>query len=353
MKRMKRRLKIGFAFDHISEAELEMDRPRKTVEAEYEDDRTLQWLRDTLGRFGRVSDLPFDSAIADRITKAEPDLIFNITEGWGGRNRETLVPSIAETMGIPCTGSDAFALGLSLNKGFTKIIAAHFGIPTPPFVMADTPETIEKAASEADRIGYPLIVKPNTGGSSMGITQASKVHTREELVRLVEWILETFDDSALIERFIPGREYTGGILDAGTCIDLPVAETVVNHGDPESFYSSEMKSVHAKEIVCPAEVELSVYRTVQEYSHTIFQALGCKDLARVDFRVGEDGIPQLLEINPLPGLSPYYSIFPIQARNAGIEPEEIIRQLIQNNAWNGVGTSRFVSGDSVPIPAER
>lgn len=323
------RLQIGFAYDEIgNDVDIETENP---VSAEYEDTQTLNWIRETLRQWGNVIDLPYSPTIVEKILNEQPDIIFNITEAYGGRNRESLVPAMAQIMDIPFTGSDAMSLGLSLDKRLTKLLATQVGIPTPAFILLRGPEDIKNNENHIERIGYPLMAKPNCGGSSMGITRESKIHSVGQLVEVTRQIRKIIDDDILVEKFISGREYTAGLIQRCKLMHLPLAETRFRDGGPEAFYSIEMKSVHDKEVICPADCSESTATTIQEYAKRVFEVLGCKDLARIDFRVDSDGVPQFLEINPLPGLSPYYSIYPMQAKAAGMEPEDIIRQLLINN----------------------
>lgn len=322
-------LRIGFAYDDISQSKKALD--GNPVTAEYEDAQTLDWIRKTLGQWGLVIDLPFGATIPEKIFREKPDIIFNITEAYGGRNRESLVPAAAQMMDIPFTGSDAMALGLSLDKRLTKLLAIQADIPTPEFVLLGGPEDIKINEKRIEGIGYPLMVKPNCGGSSMGITRNSKVYSMHQLYEVTVWIKETIGDDILVEKFVSGREYTAGLIECGELIHLPLAETRFGDEGPESFYSIEMKSAHDKKVICPVDCPFHTATRLQTYAEKIFHALGCKDFARVDFRVDSTGDPHFLEINPLPGLSPFYSIFPMQARAAGMMAEDIIRQLLANN----------------------
>ena len=329
------RPRIGFAFDqpHSDKSHLE----NASVEAEYEDQRTLDWMRDTLGQMGEVIDLPWGSDIISDIPRANPDIVFNITEGQGGRNRESLVPAIAEAYGIPFTGSDALCLGMALDKSLTKIVAGYGGIPTPAFVKVSDLCAWDEHIDVLSKLKTPLIVKPNCGGSSQGITSSSKVYSVREAREIAAWVLDSCADAALVEEFVPGREYGFGIMettsspgDPPSRMSLPLAEIRLPGDGEEAYYSFEKKQRHDKEILCPADVAEQVAGDIAAYSHTLFLLLGCRDLARVDFRLSRDGVPYFLEINPLPGLSPYYGIYTAQAKTAGIEPEEIVFRLVNN-----------------------
>jgi D-alanine-D-alanine ligase len=321
-------LRIGFAYDEpVKQDKLN---EVESVEAEYEDERTLSWIRATLQQLGTVIDLPWSPGILPELARADLDVIFNITEAASGRNRESLIPAMAEAKGIPCTGTDAVGLGVSLDKYLTKVIARHLGIPTPHFVKVDSIGQWEQLEPELNTLSFPVIAKPNTGGSSLGIRNASKTNSLSELCDIVKWVLDNLEDSVLVEEFIFGREFTVALFARSQLEILPVAEIRIGDGSPDSFYFYERKSKHKKELICPATPPNDTTELMNDYACRIFDALNCRDMARIDFRVGSDGVPYLLEINPLPGLSPYYSIFPAQAQAAGISPEDIIHQLIRN-----------------------
>jgi len=174
----------------------------------------------------------------------------------------------------------------------------------------------------------------------MGITAASRVDGPADLPKAVQFVLDRCGDAALVEEFIGGTELAVGCLERYVPHSrprlqlLPVAEIVMDSGRPDSFYSFERKSAHDKEVRFPTGPP-ELLEQVSARAQSLFRAVGCRDLGRIDFRVNAQGTPVFLEINPLPGLSPSYSIFPIQARRAGIEPEEIVARLIHNACSGG------------------
>ena len=320
-------MRIGFTYDDPVD---KLSSGAESISCEYEDYRTLDWIHDCLSSLGNVIKLPWGRESLIKLVNTNVDVIFNITEAEGGRNRESLVPAIAEALGLPYTGTDAVGLGLSVDKYLTKVIADHHGIPSPPFVRVDQLSELNTKQEAIDSFGYPLFIKPVTGGSSRGIRQSARVESFEALRSEIKWILESCQDSALLEIFIPGLEYTVGLLENNSLTCLPVAELRLNGGNPNAFYSYEMKSIHNREVICPANIPPEVSQQMQDYAICLFNALHCRDLARVDFRQKDDGTIYLLEINPLPGLSPFYSVFPKQADAAGITTEALIEMLINN-----------------------
>ncbi len=351
-------IRIGFAYDEpIALGEIE------TVAAEYEDVQTLDWLRATLQELGEVVDLPWGPDIVAQIARREMDVIFNITEAVGGRNRESLIPALAEASGIPYAGSDAVSLGISLDKYLTKVLAEHVGVPTPGYVKLNSMDHWDALLPRLEGLRFPVIAKPNHGGSSMGIRGRSRTGSLEALREVVAWLLDHFADEVLVEEFVSGREFTVGLLavsedalnEAGwadaavvgrgasvtsgpvpSVRALPIAEIHLDDGSPDTFFSFEEKNVPDKEeLVCPVTPPGDSGSRMVDDARRVFDVLGCRDMARVDFRLGLDGVPYFLEINPLPGLSPYYSSFPAQAEVSGLSPRALVHLLVRNALARG------------------
>lgn len=313
-------MKIGFCYDKYDSHPLhnEID----DVTAEYESEETIAAQEKILKKLGEVIKLPWHSEIFLDIKKHNPDVIFNITESYGSRSRESYVPDICEMLDIPYTGSDGVALGVSLDKELTKHIARSLGIKTPDFIKVNSIEEVSDISLE-----YPLFVKPNSEGASMGIRQNSCVNNKEELTELVKELIERYHEPVLIEEFVGGREFAVGIFRDEEYYTFPAAEILVEDGN-FPFYPYEFKSAHRKTVQCPAHINEKLKEKMKRDSLKIFHALSCRDIARADFKLNEKGEPLFLEINPLPGLSPHYSVYPIQAKAGGMNLEEIIHKLI-------------------------
>ena len=271
------------------------------------------------------------------------DLVFNIAEGTYGEHREAQVPAILESLGIPFTGSTSVTLALALDKAKTKQILAGEGIPTPPWQLFPTPETPLNP-----RLEFPLIVKPNREGSSKGIWRESLVGDEAALRRQVGNILQRYQQEALVEEFIEGKELTAGVIGEEA---LPILEIDFTPclASGEFFYTWRMKEFQgdaaqglAPELFCPAALDAETTRRVQEVARRAHRALGCRDLSRTDIRLRSDGTPFVLEINPLPGLSPLESNFPVMAAAAGLSHDALIERIVT------LSTSR---GRSTPAPA--
>ena len=312
-------LKIAVAYDRLGTWPQEVAQP-VDLGSEYEDERTIEALLEAIAAHGHEAEgVVLAPDFVQAIIDAKPDLVFNIAEGVRGRTRESLVPAVLEHIGVAYTGSDGLALAISLDKGLTKTLALSQGIRTPEF------RTVRSEADLVDLdLPYPLFVKPNAEGSSMGICDASLVETASELTERVAHVLREYRKECLVEVFAPGREFCVGVLGNGKPEVLPIAEVRTE----TAFYTQQEKNRHHKELVCPAALPPEVAEEMRWMTIALFTMLQCRDLARVDFRLDGQGRPALLEINPLPGLSPHYSIYPHQAAQAGISYEDLIGRII-------------------------
>jgi D-alanine-D-alanine ligase len=258
------------------------------------------------------------------------DLVFNIAEGTQGPHRESQVPAILELLGVPFTGSGSVTLALALDKAKTKQILASEGIPTPPWQLFGTPDL-----RLDPRLGFPLIVKPNREGSSKGIWRESVVHDEASLRRQVAHVIDRYQQEALVEQFIDGVELTAGVIGGGALPVLEIDFAPCQVAD-EFFYSWRMKEFQgnaslglAPSLHCPARLDARTTQLVQDVAKQAHRALGCRDLSRTDIRLRKDGVPFVLEVNPLPGLSPLDSNFPIMTTVAGMSHEALIQRLVE------------------------
>ena len=266
--------------------------------------------------------------------KNRVDMVFNIAEGKRGKFRESEVPAILDYLNIPYTGSNTFSLALALNKALTKKILKAENIPTPRF------QVFTKGNEELDTdLRFPLIVKPNCEGSAKGINKTNVVNTKAELFLKAKEIINMYKQEALVEEFIEGKELTVGILENGKTMILPILE--IDFSDcrksGEYFYSWRMKEYQGNTELgllpafhCPARLDKKTEAQVKEVALKTHRAVGCLDISRTDIRLGKDNIPYVLEINPLPGLDPKESNFPIMAYAAGIKYEDLIEAILMS-----------------------
>jgi len=264
--------------------------------------------------------------------KHHVDMVFNIAEGKEGKFRESEVPAILDYLKIPYTGSDTFSLALALNKALTKKILRAEGIPTPNFQLFVKGN--EELSSE---LKFPLIVKPNCEGSAKGINKNNVVQNKEELYQRVKEIIGQYQQEALVEEFIEGKELTVGILENGKTRVLPILEIDFTNCQKsgEYFYSWKMKEFQGNaemglvpSFFCPARLDPEIEKKVIDVALRTHRALGCLDISRTDIRLDKFNVPYVLEINPLPGLDPKESNFPIMAYAAGMKYDDLIEAII-------------------------
>ncbi len=300
--------------------------------AEYDTEATISAVAAALAKRYRVTRVEGDIRAYERLRKLQPDLVFNISEGFAGPNRESHIPILCEIMGLPYTGSDALTLGICLDKARAKEILAYHRIPTARFEVVAP----GAAASGLGAFRLPAMVKPLREGSSMGIRNDSLVRTRSQLRARVDEIHRVYRQPALVEEFLPGREFTVGVLGNAPDYDiLPVVEidhSVLPKG-ANRVYGYEAKWVWddpAKPmpiLVCPAKISAALNKRIRALVSRTVAVLGVRDWARVDVRLDAKGNPNLLELNPLPGILPdpgENSALPAAARAAGYGYDELI-----------------------------
>lgn len=267
--------------------------------------------------------------------RANPvDIVFNIAEGTSGKFRESQVPAILDYLNIPYTGSNTFALALALNKAMTKKVLIADGIPTPRY------QIFEKPDQPADpELRFPLIIKPNLEGSAKGVMRENFVRTPEDLRLRLQAMFGRYRQEMIVEEFIEGTELTVGILENGATTILPILEIDFSScaKSGEFFYSWQMKEFQGDAdkgltptFHCPARLDKETERLVKETAFRTHRAVGCYDISRTDIRLSRRGIPFVLEINPLPGLNPTESNFPIMAYAAGMKYEEMINLILMS-----------------------
>lgn len=306
------------------------------MEAEYDAWSTVSAIAEALS-FGGASTvclLPVERDLPHLLEQTRPDIVFNIAEGRAGRSREMLAPALLELMGIPYTGSDPVALGVAMDKALAKAVAVATGVPTAPWQVVSH---ADDAAALGRWASFPAFVKPLAEGSSKGVRSASRVHDPQQLARQVQWVLTTYRQPALIEAYLPGREFSVGLLGNRAVRVLPVLEVRPTRpvGDMSDFvYCYHTKSGNLETFLCPAPVEPQLQRDLETYGEAIFRALGLRDVARVDFRLDADGVPHFLEVNPLPGLSPA-SLLTAQAQAAGLALADLVAGILlaSVNRW--------------------
>jgi D-alanine-D-alanine ligase len=253
------------------------------------------------------------------------DLVFNITEGMYGFGREAQVPALLDAYNIPYTFSDPLGHAISLHKGMTKHVLRDLGIPTPAFALVNHAADIDKVD-----LPFPLFAKPVAEGTSKGITALSKITSREELHQTCQYILQTFKQPALVETYLPGREFTVGILGSGKDAKvIGIIEVILKPAAEQNAYSYENKE-HYENLVQYALVDDDEANQASEIALKVWRYLDLKDAGRVDLRSNEHGAPHFIEVNSLAGLNPKRSDLPILCNLLGVSYHLLISSIIES-----------------------
>ena len=297
-------------------------------EAEYDAPETIVAIREALESYGHVV-LPFEATpdLPRQFMDTPVDLVFNIAEGVAGRNREAAVPALCELMGVPYTGSDAATLSIALDKALSKRVLRQHGILTAEFQEMETGR--ERLNP---KLKFPLIVKPNQEGSSKGVSaHASVVDDEESLRAVVRELIERYRQPALIEDYITGREFTVGCLGDKRPRVLPPMEILFkDKNNPRPVYDFQIKQEWEKHVYyeCPAKLTPAELKAIERVTRETFIALDCRDVARVDLRMNARGEFYVIEVNPLPGLTPNYSDLCLIATAANIDYRSLIGEIL-------------------------
>jgi D-alanine-D-alanine ligase len=317
-------LRIGFSYN-VKRVD---SKAGDDTEAEYDAPETIVSIRDAIESYGHVV-VPLEATaeLPRQFMDAHVDLVFNIAEGVSGRNREAAVPALCELMGIPYTGSDAATLSIALDKALSKRVLRQHGVSTPEFQVMETGR--ERLSP---KMKFPLIVKPNQEGSSKGVSaHASVVDDEEGLRAVVRELLDKYRQPALIEHYISGREFTVGLLGDKRPRVLPPMEILFrDKANPRPVYDYQIKQEWEKHVYyeCPAKLTPAELKAMERVARETFVALDCRDVARVDLRMDEAGEMYVLEVNPLPGLTPGYSDLCLIANAANIDYRSLIGEIL-------------------------
>jgi D-alanine-D-alanine ligase len=288
-----------------------------------------------------------DISLYDTLRKYQPDICFNICEGHFGDAREAQIPALLEMMRIPYTGSKVLTLALALDKPMTKRVLAYHDLPTPPF---QTFERVDEALSSD--MQYPMFVKPSREGTGMGVSARSIVRVDSELREQVSYIHERYKQPALVEQYIEGREVTVGVvgnligpvarrlpddeesprIQAGLRFFPPMEVNLKPFEDSDVVYSNRLKVDLADQLdyLCPAPLDDEMVDELNWLTAAVVRVTGGLDVSRVDFRLDakNNWTPYILEINPLPGLSPGISDLVIEAAAEGVDHTYLVNMIL-------------------------
>jgi D-alanine-D-alanine ligase len=285
-------------------------------------------------RIGRVGEL------IRRLERGERwDLVFNIAEGLSstGIAREAQVPTLLDLHGVPYTFSDPLVCSLTLHKGLTKRVVRDLGLPTPDFAIVSSASDIARVD-----LPFPLFAKPVAEGSSKGVFGDSRVRSMQELERVCLSLLEEYRQPVLVETFLPGREFTVGLIGTGArARAIAAMEVVILPGGDDAGYSFGNKA-NWREVMRYHLAEGEIAREAMELSLAAWRGIGGRDAGRVDVRADAAGRLNFIEVNALPGLNPTYSDLPILARMAGMEYDVLIRRIVESASERGARERRLV-----------
>ncbi len=320
--------RIGVVFNLKKDKEDEME----DEQAEYDSISTINAIGKAIEATGcKTVFVEAEEDFHKKLKKAKVDIVFNIAEGRGGRGREAQVPSVLNLHSIPYTGSDETALCIALDKGLAKRLVKSCRITTPVFFIwkgsfSEIPE----------RLKFPVIVKPNAEGSSKGVLGNMTANNRKELKELLAEKWERYHQPVLVEEYIKGREFTVGILGNGEHrrVFKPMEIIISPEGNPDGskIYSFHVKKNYESFVKyeCPAKLTPEKEEEIIKAAGKIYDLFDCRDFARIDFMLSEDNKLYFIEINPLPGLAPGYSDYPMLAEYNGLGYDELIKSVLNS-----------------------
>ncbi|MBN3034823.1 MAG: hypothetical protein JW861_04500 [Bacteroidales bacterium] len=318
-------MNIGITYD-LREDYLKMGfSPEET--AEFDRQETIDAIAAALEKNGfRTNRIGNIHQLCRRLAKGDRwDIVFNICEGLYGMGREAQAPALLDAFNIPYVFSDPLVLALTLHKGMTKTLVRAAGIPTADYHMVHSPSDIPQV-----NMPFPLFAKPVAEGTGKGIHSGSVIQTPGQLEAACRSLLSSFRQPVLVERFLPGREFTAGIVGTGEhaqCIG--VMEIVLKEEAETSVYSYHNKEDYEKLVEYHVKDDPIVEQCVKVALDS-WRMLGCRDGGRVDIRCDEHDIPNFIEVNPLAGLHPVHSDLPILASRKGIGYPELIGMIMQS-----------------------
>jgi len=319
-------VRIGFTYD-LKDDYLALGFGEHEV-AEFDSPSTVAAIETALTSLGHeVERVGHVRALAARLVAGwRCDLVFNIAEGIAGFGRESQVPALLEAYGIPYTFSDPLVCALTLHKAMAKHVARGCGIPTPSFVLVSTPEE-----AAAVTMPLPLFAKPVAEGSSKGVTGKSLATSRAALIDVCTQLLRDYRQPVLVEEYLSGREFTVGILGTGKdARPLATLEVMLRAAATDGSYSYRNKTQWRDYVEYALLEGGDLRRAIEDVALATWACLGCRDAGRVDVRLDGAGQPQLIEVNPLAGLTPGYSDLPMMAEKIGMDYTTLIAEILRS-----------------------
>jgi D-alanine-D-alanine ligase len=347
--------RIGFAYNQKPEPTVGLvsaisSEPRPEEEppsiddayAEWDSAETIDAVASALSLYGDVIRLEATEEFPERLRAERPDIVFNIAEGLRGTNREGHIPAICEFFDVAYSGSDPFTLSLCLHKARTKDVLTVNGIPNAAFVLIDSEASLDmwlrapRSAALATP-NAPLFLKPVQEGSSKGITERNLVRNDDELEAQARFLLAAYAQPVIAEAFLPGAEFTCGVLGNGdgarvlplvgmNFSSLPDGALPIYGYEAKWIWDTPNDPLDIFE--CPARIDARLQSAIEDVVLRAYRVLGCRDWSRIDVRLDAAGVPNIVEVNPLPGILPNpedNSCLPKAARAAGIGYDELIQ----------------------------
>jgi D-alanine-D-alanine ligase len=323
-------MRIGITYDLKGDAPPPPGAPDDFQE-EFDSPVTVEAVAGVLRGLGHeVVKLGNGRAMLERLLADPPDFVFNFAEGQGvGRSREARVPAVLEMLGVPHTGSDPLTLAATLDKDCAKRLVESAGVHVPRWEVYESAEDLRHLRAK-DELPYTAIVKPAWEGSSKGIRGKCVVDDGASCAAAVESLLRDQRQPVMVEEYVEGDELTVGVIGNDPPCVIGVMRVLPQQVNGRFVYSLEVKRDWQNQVryECPARLAPARLHAVERAALQAYRVLGCRDVARVDFRM-RDGIPYFLEVNPLPGLNPESSDLVILSRLAGWSYEQLIGGIFQ------------------------
>jgi D-alanine-D-alanine ligase len=299
--------------------------------AEFDQQGTIDALADAIESLGHSVDrIGSARSLVNRLAKGDRwELVFNIAEGLYGYGREAQVPAILDVYGIAYTFADPLAASVCLHKGWSKMIVRTAGVPTADFAIIESPADIDRVALE-----YPMLAKPIAEGTGKGVTPKSVVRSKADLSQVAVELLDRYQQPVLVETFLPGREFTVGIVGSGNASRAIGSIEIVLRSDAEPEVYSYTNKEECETLVDYRHVSRTdpLVAEAERIALDAWLALDCRDGGRVDIRCDARGKPMFLEVNPLAGLHPTHSDLPMIATAIGMPYAELIRAIVESAA---------------------
>ncbi|MDA1094125.1 MAG: D-alanine--D-alanine ligase [Acidobacteria bacterium] len=298
--------------------------------AEFDSEETIEAIEGALRRLGHRTDrVGHARQLVSRLAAGDRwDLVFNICEGLRGVGREAQVPALLDLFEVPYTFSDPLVMALTLHKGMTKSVVRDAGVPTARFAVIDALSQLNQV-----RLDYPLFAKPIAEGTGKGIDGASIIHDSDALAATCGRLLDRFQQAVLVEEFLPGREFTVGILGTGDEARVLGTLEIALRQNAEPNVYSYLNKEECEDRVDYRLVSGGADETVREAEQIAMRAwrvLGCRDAGRIDLRCDLAGRPQFVEVNPLAGVHPHHSDLPILCTAVSTSYDELIDGIVQS-----------------------